>query len=119
LGAYSDAARRISDAVTLAIVAGSAGKWMRFRLADGTSDDKGQVYDSKRDAMRTGGMFQRLYLYVQIPPDSMSPRQAEIFLNFNRGLAERGMQMTDPDDDREIVMPASMERMPRWALPQR
>ena len=46
----SDAAKRCSDIITLAAIAGSAGRFMAIRLADGGSDR--DLYDSRDDAIR-------------------------------------------------------------------
>lgn len=89
LGAYSDAARRIADAVTLHLTAdplNSPGKWVAFRLADG--ECRPDKFDSKRDAIRHCGGFSSLYGFVQILPMGMPYREAESFLRTSRAIAD-------------------------------
>lgn len=109
LGLYSDAARRIADAVALHLQAdydGTVGRWVAFALADGASD--GTTYEWKADAMRHQ-LYPELCCYLKILPDGMSPRGAELFLKFNRELHDAGMRMTDPDE-REVIMPTRAEQ---------
>lgn len=109
LGLYSDAARRAADAVNLHLLAdrdGAPGKWMLLFLADGSSD--GNLYDHKWQAVRHTPAT-RPAAYLCIPPTGMMPRGAELFLKFNRELHDAGMRMTDPDADREVVMPDRAE----------
>ncbi len=112
LGLYSDAARRASDVVTTHMLADrehAVGKWLAIRLSDGSSD--GVLYDWRADAVRHQ-LHETLCAYLKIPPDGLTPRSAEIFLKFNRSLYDAGMRMTDPDADREVVMPLALEELP-------
>lgn len=106
-GRYSDAARRMSDLISLAITAqgfGVFGKWMAFRLSDGGGD--GVTYDRKADAVRHQ-LHEFLCCYVKVPPTGMTPRQCQNFLHFNRQLYDAGMRVSDPD--RAVVMPMNPE----------
>lgn len=97
LGLYSDSARRLSDAVNLAVAAeGFAvfGRWMAARLSDGGTD--GKTYPDKRTAVRFQ-LHEFQCAYLRIPPTGMSPQEAEIFLEFNRRLYDNGYRMPDPD----------------------
>jgi hypothetical protein len=94
---YSDAARRLSDAVNVHLLGQGtavAGRWIAARLSDGGSD--GVLYDTKADAVRHQ-LHEQLCCYVMIPLDGMSPRQAENYLRFNRQLYDAGMRITDPN----------------------
>lgn len=108
---YSDAARRMSDAITQALNDyGSVawGKYMAFRLSDGKGD--GRVYDDRPEAVR----FQTgldVMCYVRIPPDGMTPRVAETFLAGHRQVHDAGMQWPHPQDTHapEIELPGRNE----------
>jgi len=111
---YSDAANRCSDVIRLHIMGGAAGRWAAIHLADGSSD--GTAYDSRADAVRHQ-FDEFLCCYVCIPPDDMSPRQAELFLKFNRDLYNAGMRMTDPSDDlANALMPTRVEHLARLGI---
>lgn len=79
-----DAAKRISDEVTLHLTAQdhhateATNRWIAARLADGVSDH--QLYDTKAEAMRFAppilGCFDTQCLYVQIPLTGMPPSEA-------------------------------------------
>jgi hypothetical protein len=99
---YSDAAKKCSDTIRLHIVAGKAGHWAAIRLSDGGSD--GRAYDKRRDAIRHQ-LHETQCAYVCIPPDDMSPRSAENFLQIHRNLYDAGFRLTDPDDTRTPVIP--------------
>lgn len=96
LGVYSDAARRCSDVINLHVAAhkfNAFGKWAAIRLSDGGSD--GVLYDTKADAVRHQ-LHETQCAYVCIPADGMGPREAEIYLEFNRKLYDNGMRLSDP-----------------------
>jgi hypothetical protein len=110
-GLYSDAARRASDMVTMHMLADrehAVGKWVALRLSDGGSD--GTLYNYRADAVRHQ-LHESLCCYLKIPPDGLTPRSAEIFLKFNRSAYDTGLRMTDPDCDRELVMPLGVEEL--------
>jgi len=95
---HSDAAKRISDAATLAWVFrgwdGSVGRWMAFSLEDGSTDHT--VYDSKRDAVRNVAN-ELNYAFFKLHPMGMSVCEAEIMLQFTRDAVKRGFRLADPD----------------------
>jgi hypothetical protein len=102
---YSDRAHRCSEAVNLhihAIGIEAAGKWVAIRMEDGGSD--GVLYDRKQDAVRHQ-LHEQYCCYVRIPPDGMSPAQAERFIAFNRALYSQGARLIDPDKDTSIHIP--------------
>lgn len=98
---YSDAANRCSDIIRLHITMGQAGRWCAIRLADGGSD--GKVYDTRADAIRHQ-LHEQQCAYVYIPPDNMTPKDAEHYLALHRKLYDRSMRLADPDV--EIHTPA-------------
>lgn len=90
LGLYSDEARRVSDGVTLHLLAdrdGNHGKWLAFRLSDGTSD--GVVYDTPIEAA-DAQLHYRQCMYVQIAHSGMSPKEASVMLNYYRKVYDAG-----------------------------
>jgi hypothetical protein len=94
----SDAAKRCADIVTLASIAGMAGKFMAIRLQDGGSD---QVpYDTREDAIRHQLNPERC-TYVLVPPSAMGAHEAEALLDYWRKLADSGVR----DDDPAVPMP--------------
>jgi hypothetical protein len=127
---YSDAARRMSDAVALALTADgfdAVGKYMAFRLDNGAPTDR-VLYPTRRDALSFNANSLARLCYVCITPDGMSPKAAEAFLSFHRQLDNAGYRMPHPDDNApEIIMPGRIEewklhrlarpRMPRHPRP--
>jgi hypothetical protein len=90
LGTYSDEARRISDAMTLHILAdrdGNPGKWLAFRLSDGTGD--GVVYDTPIEAA-DAQLHYKQCLYLQINRGGMSYREAQVMLTYYRKVYDAG-----------------------------
>ena len=75
LGLYSDAARRLSDTITMHVTAlgfAAAGQWVAARLSDGGSD--GRLYPDKATAVRFQ-LHEYQCAYVCITPDGMGPRR--------------------------------------------
>lgn len=90
LGAYSDAARRVSDAITLHLLAdgdGNFGKWLAFALSDGTSD--GVVYDDPVAAADHQLHYKRC-AYIQIHRGGLSAKGAEVMLDYYRQVYDAG-----------------------------
>lgn len=81
LGVYSDAARRMSDALTLAVLAGHTGKWIAIRLSDG--GQSGTVYDRGYEAARDQLHPKQCY-YHHLGLDGMTPRACEVLLRMAR-----------------------------------
>lgn len=109
LGLYSDAARRLSDTVTMhltAIGSVAAGRWIAARLSDGGTDNV--LYDTKADAVRHQ-LHEFQCAYVCITPDGMGYREAEIYLAFNRKLYENGYRMPDPSHHVTLPMNAKLK----------
>lgn len=70
------------------------GKWVAIRLADGGSD--GVLYDTRRDAI-AHQMHERQCAYVRVPSDDMSPKSAQVFLDFTRQCYDANIPMADPE----------------------
>jgi hypothetical protein len=104
----ADIGRRVSETIGLHIAAGSVGRWAAFRLADGTSD--GIPYDTRADAIRHQ-LHESLCCYVKIPPDGMPAYDALRFVLINRAVYAAGFRLTDPDDDREPILPMTNEEI--------
>lgn len=101
---FSDSARRMADNVNIHIAAlgeAASGKWVAIRLSDGGSD--GVLYDTRTQAI-THQVHEKQCLYVRIPPfgDTMTPREAQAFLNLQRSLYDAGYRLQDPDDPAPI-----------------
>lgn len=108
---FSDAARRISDAVKQAIVDGHRNRWLAFALDDGTSD--GVVYDTKADAIRFHGNKYRGYLYLRVPWDTLTERGAEVFLTVHRQLKALGQHPDDEMAKHEFMLDNRLEAYPK------
>jgi hypothetical protein len=90
LGVYSDASRRISDTITLHLLAdpdGNYGKWCAFRLSDGTSD--GVVYDDPV-AAADAQLHYKQCAYIQIHRSGISAKAASVMLTYYRTVYENG-----------------------------
>lgn len=110
LGTYSDAAHRLSDAVTLALLADRAdnvGRYLAARLSDGGTD--GVLYDTRADAVRHQ-LHEHQCVYVLITPDGMTPRDAEIVLTFWRLAYDKGFRGVTPP--RDLQIPQRIEHVP-------
>lgn len=92
---FSDAARRISDAMRQAIVDGHRNRWMAFALEDGRGD--GRIYDTRADAVRFHTNLYAKYLYLVVPWDDVTPRSAEVQLKVFRQLQDIGQHPDDPE----------------------
>jgi hypothetical protein len=93
---WSDDARRMADAVTLAAVAGSYGCYMAFHLADGRAADR-VPYETRYDAVRAMHWDRDRFVYVLVPPDGMQPREADACLAYARALYDAGFRLPDPE----------------------
>jgi hypothetical protein len=109
---HSDEAKRASDNVNLHFNAqgwNAVGKWIAISLQTGDSD--GILYDKKADAVRHQ-LHEMQCFYVRIVPGFMSYCEAEILLETNRRLYDRGWRMADPDrkdGGKQFLMPIPLE----------
>lgn len=110
---WSDAARRISDAINQAIIDGHRSRWLAFALEDGRTN--GEVYETKPDAVRHLANAYRKHMIVVVPWDGCPPRAAEIMLKLHRQLAANGQH---PDDDlaakTELMTDTRLEAYPEF-----
>lgn len=98
---HSEASKRVNDTYNLhrtADVHGAIGGWFAAALSDGTSD--GQLYPSKKSAIRHQHHNEMYYTYIQITPANMTVCAAEAMLTVARKMYDAGFRMTDPDDMR-------------------
>jgi hypothetical protein len=114
----TDEGRRLSDAVTLAVSIGGAGRWVAARLSDGGTD--GTVYDTRTDAVRHQ-LHEDQCCYLMIPPTGMPPQEATAYLKFNRARVAAGMKMVDPESAGPIplMLPTFQNRASRRAALRR
>jgi len=121
LGFFSDAARRIADAVSLHLVAdpeGTAGRWLAFRLDDGTADPT--LYDSRSDLIRAKGLFAKHWGALKILPMGLPYQEAESYLRTSREIADNPnlrWKATDADSPiaatDQLLMPMNKEHLGR------
>lgn len=86
----SDAAKRMSDVVTLHFLAdprGNLRRWVAIRLSDGGSDNV--VYDSVADAA-WAQLHYRQCAYVRIPTGGIGPNECEVILAYHRKVYDLG-----------------------------
>lgn len=92
----TDAGRRMSDVIDEQVNTNSVnsiGRWMAFRLSDGTTD--GVLYDTRDQAVKHQ-LHEYQCCYVQLLVDGMSPQAASRYLEINRLLYSKGFRLTDP-----------------------
>lgn len=102
----AEAGKRVSDIYNMHRLAdpiGSIGQWFAVRLNDGTSDN--DLYPDKINCVLHQKGDEKWYAYVQIIPQTMTPRDAEHMLSGFRKLADAGIGYADPDHKRGGVQP--------------
>lgn len=93
---YTDAARRMADAMNLHAVCKSRG-WAVFALADGATDNV--AYEQREEAVRAKRWDRDNFLYLQIPAGGVSdPAEMQACLDYARALNEAGFRLPDPRD---------------------
>lgn len=101
----SDEAKRISEAMTLHTLAGSAGKWASFRMSDGREVQPNTAYDSHYDALRHARWDRDTTVYIEITPDGMPPHEAQGALQFARNLHAMGFRIPSPEFSYDPTVP--------------
>jgi hypothetical protein len=96
----SDPGKRCSAIVMQAIADGYAGYWIAIRLSDGGTD--GVLYWARDSAVKHQ-LTESQCAYIQIPPDSMPPEEADTFLQFHRKCYDAGFRLTDPDGPEPVA----------------
>jgi len=107
---FSDAARRMSDAIHQAIVDGHRNRWMAFALEDGSTN--GTIYDTKEDAHRALSNSYRKHMVLRVPWDQAPPKACEAFLKVHRQLAVLGQHPDDEMHKTMIMMDNRLEAYP-------
>jgi hypothetical protein len=91
---YTDAARRMADAMNLHAVCKSKG-WAVFALADGRSDNV--AYETREDAVRAKRWDRDNFLYLVIPAGGVQdPAEMQGCLDYARALHRAGYRLPDP-----------------------
>lgn len=113
---FIDAAKRISDTISLHVLVTSdlmenVGRWCAFKLQDGTSD--GETYPTKDDAMRLQKGDPKLYCYIKIPPDGMPLNHAATYLRICRH------PMIDNTAPEHVISPAIFQRFSNLTTEQK
>ena len=103
--AFSDAAKRISDAMILHYLAGRTGEWAAFRLADGTTPDRHTTYPTRIECVKHQKWDRDTIVYLQVEPPGMSPKEAGAYLQWARFLHSQGWRLPDPEFDYDGGMP--------------
>lgn len=104
----TDAARRICDAMNMAIVshptAECANSFMAFRLDDGTTDNI--LYPSKQAAMdHVSNEFHYCYFFLRGALGGANPRDCQLWLEFQRHAYDSGHRLAQPTTS--LIMPLS------------
>lgn len=96
-----DAAARMRDAINLHVVAGTLGvrdrelQWVAIKLEDGRSD--GEVYASRKDAVRHTMNKSRGWFYAKIGAQTMGERESLIVLQQARQAFKAGIVFAEED----------------------
>jgi hypothetical protein len=107
----TDAAKRIHDATSLAVLHGdpmaTRRGWMAFALQDGTTDHV--VYPSKADAIsHMSDEFRFAYVCLANCMGGMPAKDAQIWLDLHRHVYKQGGRLTDPNQS--FIMPLGREQ---------
>lgn len=100
---WSDAAKRIADEMTMHAIAHSEG-WVCFRLSDGTPLDH-IAHDRRIDAVKAAGWDRDRFIYLEVAPDGMTPKEAEACLKYARVLHDAGFRIPSPEFEFDPTMP--------------
>ncbi len=111
-----DAAKRISDTVTLHFTVATdifdvADKWCAFKLANGETD--GALYPTKIAAIDRQKGNPKDYCYLKITPDGITVKDAFLYLRINRH------PMVDTTAPEEIIGPQIFPRFSNLTAAQR
>lgn len=107
----TDAAKKMSEAVALAIIANppeiTAHGWMAFALADGSTDHA--IYPSKQAAIdHQSNEFRYCYLNLAQCLGGMPVKDAQLWLDLHRQAYDNGLRLTDPNQS--LIMPQGREQ---------
>jgi hypothetical protein len=82
-----DAAKRMSDAITLHAVAGQAGRFVLIRLLDGSEVDRLGLYASREEAEQY--KTHPAQVAILIPPGGHAAAACEEVLHYHRDIYDR------------------------------
>ena len=99
----SDAAKRISDEMTMHALAHAEG-WVAFRLSDGTPLDH-CVYERRVQAVKAANWDRDRFIYLEVQPDAMTPKEAAACLKYARALHDAGFRIPAPEFEYDPTMP--------------
>lgn len=100
----SDAAKRIADSMTMHTLAGKAGCWAAFRMADGVPVDN-TAHERREDAVKAAGWDRDTTVYLEVQADGMPVEAAQACLDFQRQLHDAGFRLPDPNFHFDISRP--------------
>jgi hypothetical protein len=82
-----DAAKRMSDAITLHAIAGSAGKWVLIKLLDGSLVDRLGLYPDRvtAEARKT----HPAQIAIMIPPGGFRASECEEVIHYHREVYDQ------------------------------
>lgn len=92
---WPDDVKRVFNAMNMHAVAGSYG-WVAFSMADGKPLDN-TAYPTWNDAVRAAKWDRDNYMFLEIQPDGMTPREAKACLDYARTLSKAGFRIPSPD----------------------
>jgi hypothetical protein len=103
----TDAAKRISEAISLAVLAHDwdeiATGWMAFSLQDGSTNHI--VYPSKSQAVaHMSNEFRYCYVHMRACAAGMPPKDAQLWLELHREAYDAGLRLADPDGP-QLIFP--------------
>lgn len=109
----TDAAKRIADAINLAITFNNVWDirhaWMAFTLADGTTDHV--IYPTRAEAIRhQSDEFKCAYFCLGGALGGAKPLDCQLWLNMHRQAYDRGMRLEEPKAPQLIVPTAQYDR---------
>jgi hypothetical protein len=82
-----DAAKRMSDVITLHAIAGQAGRFVLIKLLDGTETDRLGLYASREEAEQY--KTHPAQITVQVPPGGFTAVECEEVLHYHRDLYDK------------------------------
>jgi hypothetical protein len=103
----TDAAKRIHDALQLAVVFSPwevrQTGWMAFALQDGSTDHV--IYPSRKDAIaHVSDEYRYFFVSLRSCPVGMPERDAQLVLEMHREASDAGLGFTEPQAP-QIIMP--------------
>lgn len=111
---WPDDVKRVCDAMNLHAVAGSFG-WVAFSMADGKPLDN-TAYPAWNDAVRAAKWDRDNYMFLEIQPDGMQPREAQAVLTYARTLSKAGFRIPSPDADMGQAMSMPLQKHDRKTM---